>query len=114
MQQLLRGCQQSGDSMIFSKEVLDKIEFYESEAYSPGVDKYSTITIHWKKKWWQWWIKPSVIKTCVIRSVTDTTYSYEPSNEYQQLNDQLEEYFYNLSPKPPVQLYAIKGGKLSS
>lgn len=101
--------------MIFSKEVLDKIAFYEVEEWSPGLDKYSTITIHWKKKYWQWWIKPTtIIKTHTIRTLTDTVYSYELSNEFVELNNQIYEYFYNLAPKPPVKLYAINGGQKST
>lgn len=95
--------------MILSKEVLDKIEFYESERFT-GNGGHSTVILHWKKQWWQFWKKPTIIRTrCRRATGKNEVVMLYADEEWEELSEQLRQYFLNVKPSPenPAKLFAV-------
>jgi hypothetical protein len=102
--------------MILSEAVLNKIEYYEAERLNPTSwftqAMTSKIRLHWKKSWWQFWKFPSTISIhCICNSIDgDDIYYADP--EWEELAEQLRDYFSALAPKThTAKLIMIKGGK---
>ena len=100
--------------MILSEAVLNKIEFYEAERFDKAC--VSSVVLHWKRQWWEIWKEPTTIRIN-SRVVSDDNNPgvnlWYADDEWEELADQLRDYFLTLAPKQKssAKIIMIKGGK---
>ena len=98
--------------MLLSKEVLERVDFYECNRFAEG-GKQSTVTLYWKIQWWQFWLPhKQVIRMSTVANGNDTT-TRVADGEWRELVGQLKEWFRAKAReiRESEKLYSIDDGK---